>query len=172
MTQTAASGLRSPLYCTVEYVQRAFRDSPFRSEPELADLALATEEASALARQAYLVKDPDAIAAAERIIYTIDVRHAMAPPLHGVLSTLWGILMRAKLSAALAPYLCETVGFEEMKERLERAIDKADRQDHPLLDRLVSRRTGQGLVIYAKNWEAHVHGFTRQLIAVAQRSSG
>ena len=163
----------SYLQCTRE---RIFQDlgSPLGDVEMTAELqAQVTAEASALAAQAFEDGESQALAYAERILYIIHSRSSFAPPLQAFTGSIWGTLMRAKLRTSLPNYAgCDAVNAAEMKRILEAAVDAADQRDHAVLEDIAGEGDLRGLVVYTKNWYGSTHGFTTQLISLAQRCNG
>ena len=137
--------------------------------PEI--LARAASEACALAREAYERNSASAVASAERVLYTLNVNNAFTPPVQGVPGVIWNVLTRAKMRAAVhAPRVPDTLELDEMNRLLLGAVEEHGAATHPFVDRIVADPDIKGLVVFAKNWFTTAHGFTAQLIAMAQRA--
>ena len=146
---------------------------PWASE----DLGRGTLEATAdelatLGRRAYIDDDRAARAEAEAILYFINIDNCFAPPLSPVAAMAWTELMRVKLGALRRRFGgCEPIGVPEMRRRLEDAVAKWGAYNHPLMKTLRDRDLG-AYRIWAKNWFGSCVGFSAQLAALVQRTTG
>ena len=137
-------------------------------------LEASADELSALARRAYIDDDRAARAEAEAVLYFINIDNCFAPPLHPVASMAWTTLMRAKLGALRRRFGgCEPIGVPEMRRRLEDAVAKWGAYNHPVMTTLRERAQDLGAYrIWAKNWFGSCVGFSAQLAALVQRTTG
>jgi len=135
-------------------------------------LTLDAREISALATRAYIDDDRAARREAEALLYFINIDNCFAPPLHPAAAMAWTTLMRTKLGALRRRFGgCEPIGVAEMRRRLEDAVGRWGAYNHPVLATL---RDGDlaAYRIWAKNWFGSCVGFSSQLAALVQRTSG
>jgi pyrroloquinoline quinone (PQQ) biosynthesis protein C len=137
-------------------------------------LEATADELAALARHAYIDDDRAARREAEAILYFINIDNCFAPPLHPVGSMAWTHLMRVKLGALRKRFGgCEPIGVPEMRRRLEEAVARWGAYNHPLMTTLRERAQDLGAYrIWAKNWFGSCVGFSAQLAALIQRTTG
>jgi len=158
--------------CVSEVIQAELRD-PLGVEPTQDVLSAAAKEAVDLAHAAFDKRDPAAVDHAERLLYTVHAQHSFAPPLQGIASTIWPILMRAKLRGVFALVDApKELDDDAMTRALNGAVQRADEQDHSFLDEIASAESLDGLVLYTRNWYGSTHGFTTQLFSLTQRCNG
>ncbi|MBA3502669.1 MAG: iron-containing redox enzyme family protein [Myxococcota bacterium] len=155
-------------------IRRQLSDPWASEDPARGTLEATAEEVSALARRAYIDDDRAARREAEAILYFINIDNCFAPPLHPVASMAWTSLMRVKLGALRRRFGgCEPIGVAEMRRRVEDAVAKWGAYNHPLMTTL--RESAQDLGAYriwAKNWFGSCVGFSAQLAALVQRTTG
>jgi pyrroloquinoline quinone (PQQ) biosynthesis protein C len=136
--------------------------------------AAAAGDIAALARRAYIDDDRDARREAEAVLYFINIDNCFAPPLHTIPALAWTTLMRAKLGALRRRFGgCEPIGVPEMSRRLADAVARWGAYNHPVITTL--RERAQDLPAYriwAKNWFGSCVGFSAQLAALVQRTTG
>lgn len=141
------------------------------SAPNLAALA---DELHALAQRAYTDGQEAARREAEEILYFINIGHCFAPPLHAGAALAWTTLIRAKLASLRKAFGgCEPIDNAEMRKRLLGAVEKWGAYNHPVLTTL--RAQPENLAAYriwAKNWYGSCVGFSAQLAALVQRTTG
>ncbi|HEY0251281.1 MAG TPA: iron-containing redox enzyme family protein [Kofleriaceae bacterium] len=137
-------------------------------------IATFTEETVTLARRAYDDGDLAARARAEAILYKLNIENCFAPPLHTRGAIAWTTLMHHKVIGLRRQYGgCEPITTAEMRTRLLAAVEKWGAFTHPLLGHL--RASASDLSpyrIWAKNWFGSCVGFSSQLAALVQRTSG
>ena len=140
----------------------------------LAALGLAAEEVHALAHRAYIDGDERARREAEEVLYVININSCFAPPLHAVASMAWTTLMRVKLGALRRKFGgCEPIDVPEMSRRLKAAVVQWGAFNHPLVAQLRERPDDLAAYrVWAKNWYGSCVGFSAQLAALVQRTSG
>jgi pyrroloquinoline quinone (PQQ) biosynthesis protein C len=141
-------------------------DAPLTAA-DLADIA-------ALARRAYIDADPTARQGAEHLLYTINIANCFAPPLHARAAHAWTTLMREKLAALRRQFGgCEPLDAAEMTRRLHDAVARWGAYNHPLVAQLRAHPDNLPTYrIWAKNWYGSCVGFSAQLAALVQRTSG
>ena len=127
-----------------------------------------------LARRAYMEGDVAARTEAEELLYVINIESCFAPPLHALAAAAWTTLMRVKLGALRRTFGgCEPIGVAEMSRRLKAAVAQWGAFNHPLLGVLRQRADDlPAYRIWAKNWFGSCVGFSAQLAALVQRTSG
>jgi pyrroloquinoline quinone (PQQ) biosynthesis protein C len=139
-----------------------------------AGIASVAEQADALARRAYNDDHAPSRLEAEHLLYFINIDNCFAPPLHGAAALAWTTLMRTKLAALRRRFGgCEPIDLPEMSRRLKAAVTQWGAYNHPLVSTL--RREPGNLTAYriwAKNWFGSCVGFSAQLAALVQRTSG
>jgi pyrroloquinoline quinone (PQQ) biosynthesis protein C len=139
-----------------------------------AAIAGLASQVDALARRAYVDDNREARLEAESLLYFINIDNCFAPPLHSAASFTWTTLMRVKLAALRRRFGgCEPIELPEMTRRLHAAVAKWGAYNHPLIDTL--RRRCEDVAAYriwAKNWFGSCVGFSAQLAALVQRTSG
>jgi hypothetical protein len=137
------------------------------------DQEVSTVHAAAgqLADAAYRHGDHEAWQSAERILYVIHVDSHFAPPSQVLPCVIWSTLVSAKLQALLAADVPARVTFDELLKRLQALIDEQERRNHSFADEVTAAPGLQGIRMYTKNWFGVAHGFTNQLIGIAQRLS-
>lgn len=145
-----------------------------QDDPGPAALAEAAERFHVLARRAYGDGDPGARSDAERILYEINIASCFAPPLHAVPALAWTTLMRAKLAQLRRTFGgCEPIDVAEMSRRMKAAVAQWGAYNHPVLKRFAELPDNLGAYrVWAKNWYGSCHGFSAQLAALVQRTSG
>jgi pyrroloquinoline quinone (PQQ) biosynthesis protein C len=128
----------------------------------------------ALATSAYTDGDADARRDAEHLLYFINIGNCFAPPLRAKPAAAWTALTHAKLVALRARYGgCEPIEADEMTRRLDAAVQRWGAYNHPVLTRLRERSQDLGAYhVWAKNWFGSCVGFSAQLAALVQRTSG
>jgi pyrroloquinoline quinone (PQQ) biosynthesis protein C len=155
-------------------LRRQLADPWGASEAAPATLVSAAKEADELARRAYDSDDVTARRHAEELLYFINIDNCFAPPLHGVASVVWTTLMRVKLASLRRRFGgCEPIDVAEMGSRLKAAVQQWGAYNHPLVASL--RQASDDLHAYriwAKNWYGSCVGFSAQLAALVQRTSG
>ncbi|MFL5345049.1 MAG: iron-containing redox enzyme family protein [Hyalangium sp.] len=133
----------------------------------------AARQASALAVEAFERRTPEALERAERLLHYLNVSNAFGVPVHPIASAVWAVLSQALVRGSLpkgdAP---AEIDQPRMRAALEALIARAEQVDHPFLDAICELPTEAGLVLYAKNWLASTQGFTSNLLALAQRTTG
>jgi pyrroloquinoline quinone (PQQ) biosynthesis protein C len=146
---------------------------PWASEdPAPGLIEAATAELTALARRAYIDDDHAARTQAEAILYFINIDNCFAPPLHPIAGAAWSQLMRAKLAGLRRKWGgCDPIGVPEMARRLKAAVEQWGAYNHPVLATLRERDIG-AYRIWAKNWFGSCVGFSSQLAALVQRTTG
>jgi pyrroloquinoline quinone (PQQ) biosynthesis protein C len=139
------------------------------SQPDGLD-ALA-REAQDLGRRAYVASDPAALDRAERTLYAIHNTNEFHAPIEPRAHVVWYMLAGAKLRALRdAAGAVEALTKDELRARFNALLDERCTAKHPLLVRMRSEgKTGKALRLWAKNWFASSHGFTRQLTGIALR---
>jgi pyrroloquinoline quinone (PQQ) biosynthesis protein C len=150
------------------------------SDPWAADdagptaLGAAAEEISVLAARAYGDGDEASRRRAEEILYFINIDNCFAPPLHAVAAMAWTTLMRAKLASLRRAYGgCDPIDVPEMSRRLRAAVAQWGAFNHPLMAKLRERTDDIAAYrVWAKNWYGSCVGFSAQLAALVQRTSG
>jgi pyrroloquinoline quinone (PQQ) biosynthesis protein C len=156
----------------IEALRRQLQDPWASEEPAASVTEAATAEVAALARRAYIDDDRDARREAEAILYFINIDNCFAPPLHPVAAVAWTTLMRAKLGNLRKRFGgCEPIGVPEMSKRLVAAVAKWGAYNHPVLATLRERDI-TAYRIWAKNWFGSCVGFSAQLAALVQRTTG
>lgn len=137
-------------------------------------LEATADELANLGRRAYIDDDRAARAEAEALLYFINIDNCFAPPLHQVAAMAWTSLMRVKLGALRRRFGgCEPIGVPEMRRRLEDAVAKWGAYNHPLMTTLRERAQDLGAYrVWAKNWFGSCVGFSAQLAALVQRTTG
>lgn len=142
-----------------------------RGQHELGAMA---EELRVLAHRAYDDGDIGARREAETLLYFINIDNCFAPPLHSLAAHAWTTLMRAKLASLRRTYGgCEPIDTAEMSRRLKAAVEQWGAYNHPLLVTLRQNQSDVGAYrIWAKNWFGSCVGFSAQLAALVQRTSG
>ena len=141
-------------------------DAPL-SPADLADLAT-------LGRRAYIDADPTARRDAEHLLYAINIANCFAPPLHARAAHAWTTLMRDKLGALRRAFGgCEPIDAPTMSQRLLDAVARWGAYNHPVIAQLRARPDDlRAYRIWAKNWYGSCVGFSAQLAALVQRTSG
>ena len=154
--------------CSIDAL-RADIEDPLRSiDPTLA--ADVAAQASALAFAAWEKGDGHALDRAERVLHFLNSRHHFAVPLSHMASIVGTALARGRLTSGFRAYTGPTtVDAEQMKAALLWRVERADREDHPLLEEISEAHGLEGLIVFAKNWMTSTQGFLTQLIALAQR---
>ncbi len=127
------------------------------------------EAIAAAAREAQSIAHDDALA--ERLLYFIHRNSAFAPPVAGVPSTIWGVLVRARLDELIAREPVADLEAEEMVAALERGVRSDGTHRHALLDDLAADDSLRGYRLFLKNWYAMASGLTEFLFAVSQRAN-
>lgn len=161
-------------YCTNEAMQKlTTTDWSARTVPTASELAEALDESTSLAKAAFEQHTAGASDHVERLLYTIHTRTNFSPPLAPLPALCWSILTQAKLNAALsAPQVADEVSPDEMVKRLDEAVQQVEQRDHTLLDIITRAPDDKGLHVYAKNWFASTHGFTKQLFGIVKACHG
>ena len=133
-----------------------------------------SEELQVLAHRAYIDGDSNARREAEEILYFINIDNCFAPPLHGVAAVAWTTLMRVKLGALRKQFGgCEPIGVAEMSRRMKAAVAQWGAFNHPLIAQLRERWEDIAAYrVWAKNWYGSCVGFSAQLAALVQRTTG
>jgi pyrroloquinoline quinone (PQQ) biosynthesis protein C len=129
------------------------------------------DEASELAHEAYENQNAEAIAHAERLLFTITINNSFVAPLSSEVAFAWDILMGAKLKATITPHLIDNRcrNLEDLQLLLRGAVAKADREDHPWIDEILKDSPyEQNFKVYVKNWYITAYGFCHQLISLGQ----
>jgi hypothetical protein len=139
-----------------------------RAPTSVADLV---RHAQSLAVRAYVEVDPPSLREAEQILYRIHWSSNFHAPVDGAAHAVWWTLIRAKLRrlVAKAPTArpCSAV---VLRAEFAGLIETLGTATHPLLDRIGREDSGgRAFRLWAKNWFASAHGFTRQLAGVALR---
>jgi pyrroloquinoline quinone (PQQ) biosynthesis protein C len=147
---------------------------PWATHEGPAKLDALADELSSLARRAYADGNVAARREAEEILYFINIDNCFAPPLHAVAALAWTSLMRMKLDALRRKYGgCEPIDVPEMSRRLKAAVEQWGAYTHPLVAWLGQRPDDlRAYRIWAKNWYGSCVGFSAQLAALVQRTSG
>jgi hypothetical protein len=156
-----------------ELLQRLRAADPLRHDevPEDA-VERAFRDAHRLAKRAYGEGDRAALRQAERTLYVIHTANRFAPPMEGVACAVWNVLVRHKLNAVVRPHLSRGYSSQDMRDVIDAQVAIAQQLDHVVFDEIARANPSRGFLIYAKNWEAHVYGFSQHLISLAQRSTG
>ena len=155
-------------------LRRQLSDPWAQGESGQASLPAVAEELHALAHRAYDEGDEQARRETEEILYYINIDNCFAPPLHAVGSLAWTTLMRAKLAALRRQFGgCEPIDVPEMSRRLKAAVEKWGAYNHPLVGKLRQHPDDVASYrIWAKNWYGSCVGFSSQLAALVQRTTG
>lgn len=136
------------------------------------NVSLEPGEVRSLAARAYIDDDRAARAVAESLLYFLNIDNCFAPPLAPAAAFAWTTLVRAKLGALRTKFGgCEPVSVAEMRRRLEAAVAKWGAYNHPVLTEL-ARGDLAAYRIWAKNWFGSCVGFSSQLAALVQRTTG
>jgi len=143
-------------------------------EASSADIASFAEEVNVLARRAYTDDIVEARQEAEALLYSINIANCFAPPLHTRGALVWTTLMHRKLAALRRAFGgCEPIDNLVMRNRLLAAVERWGAYNHPLLVHLRASATNLSLYrIWATNWYGSCVGFSAQLAALLQRTSG
>ena len=155
-------------------IRRQLADAWASEDPPATALEATASELATLARRAYIDDDRAARGDAEALLYFINIDNCFAPPLHPIAAMAWTTLMRVKLGALRRRFGgCEPIGVAEMSRRLREAVERWGAYNHPLIATLRSRPSDlDAYRIWAKNWFGSCVGFSAQLAALVQRTSG
>jgi pyrroloquinoline quinone (PQQ) biosynthesis protein C len=139
-----------------------------------ASIGAAADDLQALAQRAYVDGDVPAKREAEEILYFINIDNCFAPPLHAVASMAWTTLMRVKLASLRRRFGgCEPIDVPEMSRRLKASVEQWGAYNHPVVALLRERADDlPAYRIWAKNWFGSCVGFSAQLAALVQRTTG
>ncbi|CAN5483945.1 hypothetical protein BH11MYX1_BH11MYX1_33160 [soil metagenome] len=130
------------------------------------------EALRALAQVAYEDGSAEARHSAEHLLYSINTANCFAPPLQANAALAWVTLMRAKLAALRRVFGgCAPINNAELRSRLHGAIATWGAYQHPLIAQLRDLDL-HAYRIWAKNWFGSCVGFSAQLAALVQRTSG
>jgi pyrroloquinoline quinone (PQQ) biosynthesis protein C len=156
----------------VAELRRQLSDPWALEDPGPLGIAAAAEEVNALARRAYVDADPEAKRSAEEFLYFLNTDNAFAPSYHTIPALVWTTLMRAKLGGLRRRFGgCEPIDVPEMSRRMLAAVEQYGCFNHPVMKTL--RTAGvDAYRIWARNWYGSCHGFSAQLAALVQRTSG
>ncbi|HTL36873.1 MAG TPA: iron-containing redox enzyme family protein [Kofleriaceae bacterium] len=153
-------------------LRRQIVDPWASEEPGAGVLEELTAEVTTLGRRAYIDDDRAARSHAEAILYFINIDNCFAPPLHAVAAMAWTTLMRMKLGALRRRFGgCPPVSVPEMSRRLRAAVEQWGAYNHPVIATLHEGDLG-AYRIWAKNWFGSCVGFSAQLAALVQRTTG
>jgi len=153
-------------------LRRQLSDPWASDDPGPAALGAVAGELQSLADRAYTAGEVEARRQAEQLLYMINIDNCFAPPLHTLAATVWTTLMRAKLAALRRAYGgCEPIDVPEMSKRLKGAVAQWGAYNHPVIATLHDGDLG-AYRIWAKNWFGSCVGFSAQLAALVQRTSG
>ena len=155
-------------------LRRRLADPWASGDPGPTALSQVVDDSYTLARRAYEQGDAAARHEAENLLYAMNIASCFAPPLDPRAALAWTVLVREKL-AALRRELggCEPLDEAEMRRRLLAAVEKWGAYNHPVMK--VLGETPHDLAAYriwAKNWFGSCVGFSAQLAALVQRTSG
>jgi len=156
-------------------VRRRLSSDPWAlDDTSTTTLGALAEELQALARRAYDEGHEPALRDAEEILYFINIDNCFAPPLHAGAALAWTTLMRAKLASLRRRFGgCEPVDGPEMSRRLHAAVEQWGAYNHPVVASLRARTDDVASYrIWAKNWYGSCVGFSAQLAALVQRTTG
>ena len=155
-------------------LRRQLSDPWASEEPAPAVIEAAAADVANLARRAYIDDDREARKQAEAVMYFINIDNCFAPPLHAIAGAAWSALMRAKLGALRRRWGgCEPIGIAEMGRRLRGAVEQFGAYNHPVIGMLRERvQDLDSYRIWAKNWFGSCVGFSAQLAALVQRTTG
>ena len=155
-------------------LRRQLSDPWATEDPGSAASSAVAQQLQQLAQRAYVDEHDDSKREAEAILYFINIDSCFAPPLHSLGSMAWTTLMRVKLQALRRKFGgCEPIGVPEMSRRLKAAVEKWGAFNHPLMKVLRERSSDlDAYRVWAKNWFGSCHGFSAQLAALVQRTTG
>ncbi|MDB4959317.1 MAG: hypothetical protein JWO36_6886 [Myxococcales bacterium] len=136
--------------------------------------AATADELLALGQRAYIDGDDHAKREAEELLYFINIDNCFAAPLHSVAAMAWTTLMRTKLAGLRRDFGgCEPIDVPEMSRRMKAAVEQWGAYNHPLMKALRERPDDLAAYrIWAKNWYGSCLGFSSQLAALVQRTTG
>jgi hypothetical protein len=156
-------------------VRRQLSSDPWAlDDKSTATIGALAEEIQALARRAYDEGQEVARREAEEILYFINIDNCFAAPLHAGAAMAWTTLMRVKLASLRRKFGgCEQIDAAEMSRRLTSAVEKWGAYNHPVVANLRAHPDNVAAYrIWAKNWYGSCVGFSAQLAALVQRTSG
>lgn len=153
-------------------VNELFRRDPLSDDGVPQGFDELAREAHDLARRAYLENHHEDYDRAERMLFAMHTTSEHHAPFDARAHVVWSMLAAAKLrSLRDAAGALQPLGPTELRANIHALIAERGTGNHSLLARMAREgKDGRALRLWAKNWFASSHGFTRQLTGVALRS--